>query len=511
MENSAFEQASAAYVQNQNGEILLSLGCDENGNAVTQDLSSIPHFLVCGFSGAGKTSFVQSVMTQLCSAQSPDDVRFIVYDSKAIDYSVFNGTPHMMLPVITDERKAAGAVLWLNTEVQRRIKTFFDAGTKDVAGYNRKSANPLPRIFAIFDDFSSASLDAQTVTALTTVLKNGRVAGVHCVIVTSMPSSQALQKDIISNLPCRISFCVSSRADSRVAIEQNGAENLQVPGEMIFKYQNIFTKCQAVYIPFADVQATMKSLCRQQKKDLNQLGNMAANIFTEEKPAQNQSANAATGDPLLAEAFDIILETGQASVSMLQRRMKIGYAQAARLIDEMEEKGLVGPFVGSKPRTILVTREQWDAMRGVSPKPKAAPQKNTVAKPALAKEPPIVLRDFSEFSVANGTISIYGNEVHVSKKVMTLYGSGTTTAHFTGDSFSALIYKKPRLFSPGYIEFKFKEKTAFTNNEPHLVDVKQSDIAEFLRSEFSSTQAKIVHRFLLQLAEDARVPITELS
>ena len=119
MENSAFEQASAAYVQNQNREILLSLGCDENGNAVTQDLSSIPHFLVCGFSGAGKTSFVQSVMTQLCSAQSPDDVRFIVYDSKAIDYSIFNGTPHMMLPVITDERKAAGAVLRLNTEVQR--------------------------------------------------------------------------------------------------------------------------------------------------------------------------------------------------------------------------------------------------------------------------------------------------------------------------------------------------------------------------------------------------------
>ena len=510
MENSAFEQASAAYVQNQNGEILLSLGCDENGNAVTQDLSSIPHFLVCGFSGAGKTSFVQSVMTQLCSAQSPDDVRFIVYDSKAIDYSVFNGTPHMMLPVSTDERKAAGAVLWLNTEVQRRIKTFFDAGTKDLAGYNRKSASPLPRIFAVFDDFSSASLDAQTVTALTNVLKNGRVAGIHCVIVTSMPSSQSLHKDIISNLPCRISFCVSSRADSRVAIEQNGAENLQVPGEMIFKYQNIFAKCQAVYIPFADVQATMKSLCRQQKKDLNQLGNMAANIFTEEKPAQNQSANAATGDPLLAEAFDIILETGQASVSMLQRRMKIGYAQGARLIDEMEEKGLVGPFVGSKPRAILVTREQWDAMRGVSPKPKAAQQKNTVAKPAAAKEPPIVLRDFAEFSVANGTISIYDNEIHVSKNVMTRYGSGTTSPHFGGAVLSSLVYKKPGLFSHGYIEFKIKPGTELINENPWLLDVKRENLSQLLKFEFNSAQAKLVRLFLLQLAEDARVPIIEM-
>lgn len=149
-------------------------------------------------------------------------------------------------------------------------------------------------------------------------------------------------------------------------------------------------------------------------------------------------------------------------------------------------------------------------MRGVAPKPKAVQQRSVETKPVVAKEPPIVLRDFSEFSVANGTISIYGNEVHVSKKVMTRYGSGTTTAHFTGDSFSALIYKKPRLFSPGYIEFKFKEKTDFTNNQPHLIDVSQSDIAEFLRSEFSSAQAKIVHLFLLQLAEDARVPITEI-
>lgn len=508
MENSVFEQASAAYTPNQNGEILLSLGCDENGKAFTQNLSSIPHFLVCGFSGAGKTSFVQSVMTQICSTQTPDDVRFVIYDSKAIDYGVFNGTPHMLLPVITDERKAAGAVQWLNTEVHRRIKAFSDAGAKDLAGYDRKSANPFPRIFAIFDDFSSASLDAQTVTVLTNVLKNGRVAGIHCMIVTSTPSSQALQKNIISNLPCRVSFCVSSRADSRVAIEQNGAENLQVPGEMIFKYQNILTKCQAVYIPFADVQATMKSLCRQQKKDLNQLGNMAANIFAEEKSIQNEDDLAE--DEMLSDAVEAVLETGQASVSMLQRRLKLGYARAARIVDEMEDKGLVGPFVGSKPRTILVTREQWDTMRGVSPKPKAAPQRNTAAKPVTAKEPPIILRDFSEFSVANGTISIYGNEVHVSKKVMTRYGSGTTTAHFTGDSFSALIYKKPRLFSPGYIEFKFKEKADFKNTEPHLVDVNQSNIAEFLRSEFSSAQVKIVHLFLLQLAEDARVPITEI-
>jgi len=404
MENSVYEQDLTAYAQNQNGEIIISLGRDANGGAFNQNLSSIPHFLVCGFSGAGKTSFVQSVMTQICSSQTEDDVRFIIYDSKAIDYSVLNGAPHMLLPVITDETKAAGAVLWLNTEVQRRIKALFDAGTKDIAGYNRSAATRLPRIFAIFDDFSSARFDTQTVAALTNVLKNGRVAGVHCVLVTSMPSSRALQKDIISNLPCRISFCVSSRADSRAAIEQNGAENLQVPGEMIFKYQNIFTKCQAAYIPFADVQATMKNLCKQQKKDLNQLGNMAANIFAEEK--SSQCTDELNGDEMLPACVDIVLETGQASVSMLQRKLKLGYARAARIVDEMEEKGIIGPFQGSKPRTILITKDQWDAMRDIAPKSAVNQQSDVATENTVVKEPPITLRDFAEFSVANGTISL---------------------------------------------------------------------------------------------------------
>ena len=279
---------------------------------------------------------------------------------------------------------------------------------------------------------------------------------------------------------------------------------------MIFKYQNIFAKCQALYVPFVDVQAAMKQLCKKQKKDLNQLGNMAANIFADEKTAQKETKGELDGDEMLPAAVDVVLETGQASVSMLQRRLKLGYARAARIVDEMEEMGIVGPFQGSIPREILITKQQWDAMRGVAPNPAVKQQSSAAAKRTVAEEPPIALRDFSEFSVANGTISIYGNEVHVSKKVMTRYGSGTTTAHFTGDSFSALIYKKPRLFSPGYIEFKFKDETDFTNNQPHLIDISQSDISEFLRSEFSSAQAKIVHLFLLQLAEDAHVPITEL-
>lgn len=503
MERSTVGQNSAVYEKNQSGEILLSLGYDETGKAFTQNISSIPHFLVCGFSGAGKTSFVQSVMTQLCSAYSPDDIRFFVYDSKAVDYSFFNEAPHMVLPVITDEKKLAGAVQWLNVEVQRRIKTFFDTGTRDLAGYNHRGVNTLPRIFAVFDDFSSASMDAQTVTALTDVLRTGRVAGVHCVIVTSMPSSRNLKKDFISNLPCRISFCVSSRADSRIAIEQNGAENLQIPGEMIFKYQSILVRCQAAYIPFEDVQATIKSLYEKQKKESDQLEYMTENIVVQEKAIKNEDVSDEA--EMLTKAIDVILETGLASVSMLQRRLKLGYARAARIIDELERRGIVGSFEGTNHRKILVTREQLRAVqRGVT-KSKAVQEESTTSK-----EPPIILRDFSEFSVVSGTISVYENKVHISKKIKTNYGGGTTSACFTGDSFSALIYKKPKLFSPGYFEFKFKSKTAIINNQPHLVTVSQSNVSEYLRSEFNSAQTKIVRLFLLQLAEDAHIPITEI-
>lgn len=358
MENSEYEQVSAGFVQNRNVEMLFDIGDDENGKVFTQDLSQIPHFLVCGFSGAGKTSFVQSVMTQLCSEQSPDDVRFVVFDSKGIDYSVFNGVPHMVCPAITDEQKVAGVVLWLNAEVQRRIKTFCDAGTKDFVAYNCKGKNTLPRIFAIFDDFSSANWDIQTIALLTDILKNGRVAGIHCVVVTSLPSSKVLKKDIISNLVCRISFCVSSKAGSRAAIEQNGAESLKVPGEMIFKYQNIFAKYHAAYVPFEDIQAATKSLGMQYGKN-DGLGDLEMYL---QKRGALQRMNEWDDDEMLQDAVEIVLETGMASVSMLQRRLKVGYARAVRIVDKMEEKGIVGPFEGSKARSILITREQWETM-----------------------------------------------------------------------------------------------------------------------------------------------------
>lgn len=505
IDNDTEKSVPVTYAQNQGGKIELCLGYDPNGNAFTQDISSISHFLICGFSGSGKTSFAQSMVTQICTTYSPDDVRFIIYDSKAIDYSVFNTVPHMLLPVITDTKKISGTVQWLNFEIQRRIEVLSAAGERDILGFNRKATEKLPHIIAIFDDFSSAFLDIQV---LNNVLKNGRIVGAHCIIITSTPSAQVLQKDIISNLPCRISFCVSSRADSRVAIEQNGAENLQIPGEMIFKYQNILVKCQALYIPFPNIRTTMQQLRKQQKKDINQLGDMAVQLFANEKIIKNIVPDKQSDDELLPAAIDVILETGQASVSILQRRLKLEYARAAQIIDEMEEKGIVSPLQGSTPRTILITKEQWNVKNGFAPKQETKQQNSITAKENPSKEKPIALRDFPKFSVVNGTIGITNNQVNVDKKVMTRFGSVTTTACFTGDSLSSLICRKPRLFSSGYVEFKIKEKTDIINNNPDLIDIDRNKAVEFLKLEFNNAQARIVHLFLLQLAEDTHIPIS---
>lgn len=363
----------------QNHELFLTLGCDENGLVLTQDLYTIPHFLVCGFTGAGKTTFIQSLLTQICKTKSPTDVKLIIFDSKVIDYNFFNGIPHLLLPVITDTSKMPGTMKWLEFEVQRRLKEFSIAGTKDLAGYNRKCNSPLPRVFIILDDFSSANLDAEAITALANVLKAGRVTGIHCVVVTSTPSSRTLQKDLISNLPCRISFCVSSRADSRVAIEQTGAENLQIPGEMIFKYQNIFQRCQATYIPFSDVLATMENLRQSKNANHYPFQGVVANVLAEDQRMQFE-------DELLPDAVDIILETGNVSVSILQRRLLLGYARAAHIIDLMELKGIIEPFQGSKPREILITKEQWDEMRGIAPNPQAAQQSNATKHPSVSRK-----------------------------------------------------------------------------------------------------------------------------
>lgn len=526
-QNCAYEGNIQQSNMSETGEIITPIGTKADGETFFQDISQIPHFLVCGFSGTGKTSFIQTVTTYIATHYSPEEVRFLIYDSKNVDYNDFNALPHLIMPVITDDRKAAGAILWLSLERKKRLKLLADSSTKDIVTYNKQCAasgnEKLPHLFVILDDFSSAQLDNDTTASLMDVLKNGRPVGIHFILVTSLTSSKVLQKDILSNVPCRISFCVSTRADSRVAIEQNGAENLCVPGELIFRWQNNLVKCQGVYMPDDDTRKAIKKLQRQNKKSVNALGNMAAQIF--EDPSSNQSTQTPTTAPeydeLLPAAVDVVFEMGQASVSMIQRRLKLGYARSARLVDMMEECGIVGPFEGSKLRQILITKAQWQAKNGtgkyydnnaVSESNRSASTGNTTSNTNADDDegPDIEMRDFAQFNFSDIGLCISDNQIKISNKVMTKYGPGTITASFNGKSVAGLTYKKPRMFSRGYIEFIMRPDVKIINTGSHLITIKKDDLSDILKIEFDNNVSHAMKTFMTQISQDIGVPLNEL-
>lgn len=508
-------------------EIIAPIGTRANGESFFQEISQIPHFLICGFSGSGKTSFVQTVTTYIVAHYPPEKVRFIIYDFKNVDYNVFNALPHLIMPVITDGRKASGMISWLSFENKKRLKLFADSSVKDITAYNKQCAmsdgQKLPHLFVILDDFSSVQFDDDTAASLMDVLKNGRPVGIHFVIVTSLTSSRVLHKDILSNVPCRISFCVSTRADSRVAIEQNGAENLSVPGELIFRWQNNLVKCQGVYVPDEEAQKTIRKLQRKNQNSIATLGNKAAQIFDNPSAEQNAKATVTSldEDELFPAAVDVVLETGQASVSMLQRRLKLGYSRIARLVTMMEERGVVGPFDGSKPRQILITKGQWQTIKNGTDKSfdktaissnQSSFVSNTTPNTETddVEDPDIIMRDFAQFNLSDIGLCITDNKIKISNKIMTKYGPGTTTVSFNGKSIAGLTYKKPRMFSRGYIEFIMKPNVKIINNSSQLITITRENLSDILKIAFDNNVSHTMRTFMTQISQDIDVPLSVL-
>lgn len=517
-------------LENNVGYLPVPLGNTEKGTLV-QDLADLPHILICGSSGSGKTSFVQSLMTFLITNNDASKAKFLIFDSKNVDYSMFNDIPHLLIPIIGDSRKFMGAEQWIVTEIKRRFKLFSDKGVKDVRKFNENTSDIgtiLPDIFIIIDDFSSLPQSTEAVSVLQEILKNGRTVGIHALLVTSITSSKVLQRDIVSNIPCRISFYVASRADSRVAIQQNGAELLSYPGEFYFRSQNGMVKGQSIYYSDDQIASAIKAARQKNMKNISALGSMAAGIFEKSSSTQksneqgiptNQTNRRSLGDDLLPDAVDIVLETGQASASMLQRRLKLGYARAASIIDEMEELGYIGPFTGSKPRTILISKAQWAVSRSrntathtnevVSQKKSSDSMSRT--RPRIADDnPDIPMRSFPRFHAGTSTLSISDNKIRLEFKIITKHGPGTTTAEFNGKSVATLIYKKPRLFSNGYIQFKPKSQVGIDNRNPALLNVTKDNAVDYLRIDFGSAEAKTMKLFMGQISEDIGISVTEL-
>ncbi len=354
-------------------KLTVGLGKDIAGNVTLADLAKMPHTLIAGSTGSGKSVCINSLIVSLLYKATPDEVRFLMVDPKVVELGVYNGIPHLLVPVVTDPRKAAGALNWAVGEMLNRYKLFADANVRDLESYNRLMAEKkaenqeepltkLPQIVIIIDELADLMMAApnEVEDSICRLAQMARAAGMHLVIATQRPSVDVITGIIKANIPSRIAFAVSSQVDSRTILDMGGAEKLLGRGDMLFAPVGSPkpTRIQGCFVSDKEIEAVVEFVKNAASADYDQ--NIAEEI--ERQAVAEKSSGASdeddADDPMMMEAVKCVVEAGQASTSLLQRRLRLGYARAGRLIDQMEQKGIVGPHEGSKPRQVLISYQQ---------------------------------------------------------------------------------------------------------------------------------------------------------
>ena len=355
-------------------KLSLALGKDIAGKSVVADLADMPHLLIAGTTGSGKTVCVNCLVMSLLFSSGPDEVKFLMIDPKMVELAVFNGLPHLLCPVVTDAKKAAASLSWVVNEMENRYKLLAKVGARNIDIFNKKIQKEtdkwldddnrpierLPFIIIIIDELADLMVVARDAieNAITRLAQLSRAVGIHMVLATQRPSVNVVTGVIKANFPARISFKVASKVDSRTVLDMNGADKLLGNGDMLFIEPSAAkpVRAQGSLITDAEIERIVEYVKTQRKIAYDE-----SILSIQEKKAASKTFEK---DELFDEAVKKILETGQASVSMLQRRLGLGYTRAARLIDAMEDEGIVGPYRGSKPREILVnTEEQKENMK----------------------------------------------------------------------------------------------------------------------------------------------------
>lgn len=331
--------------------LTIALGKDISGSPVIADLADMPHLLIAGATGSGKTVCVNSVIASLLFKYTPDDLKFLMVDPKMVELSIYNNTPHLLCPVVTEPKKVSVALNWVVNEMDGRYKLFAESGSRNIEIYNKKASETekMPYIVVIIDELADLMVVAQQdiESAITRLAQLSRAVGIHIILATQRPSVDVITGIIKANFPARISFKVASKVDSRTVLDMNGADKLLGKGDMLFIEPGASKpiRAQGSLVSDAEIERIVKYVKEQRGPEYN------IDILKEEKKAKFKTFER---DEVYDEAVKLVLQTRQASVSMLQRRLGLGYTRAARLIDMMEDEGIVGPYVGSKPREILV-------------------------------------------------------------------------------------------------------------------------------------------------------------
>ncbi len=356
--------------KNFKAKTAFALGKDISGTPIVTDISKMPHVLIAGTTGSGKSVCINSLITSILYKADPNEVKFIMIDPKVVELKVYNGIPHLLIPVVTDPKKAAGALNWAVQEMTKRYKMFADNNVRDLKGYNElaelQGEKKLEQIIIIVDELADLMMVAprDVEDAICRLAQMARAAGMHLVIATQSPRADIITGLIKTNIPSRIAFAVQSQLDSRIIMDIGGAEKLLGKGDMLFLPMGASkpTRIQGAFISDNEVEKIIEFV---KQDDIKYDEDVLEKIESGVAPEKEESAGDA--DEFLPKAIEIVVEAGQASASLLQRRLSVGYSRAGRLIDQLEARGIIGPHEGAKPRAVLISRAEYAEMMMQNP------------------------------------------------------------------------------------------------------------------------------------------------
>ena len=358
--------------EDNSSKLSVALGKDVAGQTIIADIAKMPHVLIAGSTGSGKSVCINTIISSFVYNAKPSEVKLVMIDPKVVELSVYNGIPHLLIPVVTDPKKAAGALAWAVQEMDDRYNKFAQKGVRDLKGYNKAiekedEARKLPQIVIIVDELADLMMVAakDVEDAICRLAQKARAAGMHLVIATQRPSVDVITGLIKANIPSRIAFAVSSQVDSRTILDQVGAEKLLGKGDMLYYPAGAPKpiRVQGAFVSDGEVEKIVDFIKSNGTANYSEdILETIENSNKSDKELQEMSEEDDT-DPFLMDAIDVVVETGQASTSFIQRRFKVGYARAGRIIDQMEERGVISGYQGSKPRQVLMSKEKWEELK----------------------------------------------------------------------------------------------------------------------------------------------------
>lgn len=375
------ELISSDIFKNAKSKINVALGKDIAGNIICADLAKMPHLLIAGTTGSGKSVCINTMITSILYNATPDEVKILLIDPKQVEFIVYNGIAHLAVPVVTDARKASGALSWAVSEMEKRYKLFSEKGVRDIGGYNKyvdkhnrnnSSDEPMLKkmhqIVIFIDELSDLMMVApnEVESSICRLAQMARAAGMHLVIATQRPSVNVITGVIKANIPSRIALSVSSGVDSRTILDMSGAEKLLGNGDMLFNPTGSSKplRVQGCFISDEEVESLVDFIKNEAESTydeeiMTEIEKQAAKAGKDDKEGMTGDGSMEYQDEMFPNAVEVVLEAKMASTTLLQRKLRLGYARAARIMDELEEHGIIGPFEGSKPREVLITKQQW--------------------------------------------------------------------------------------------------------------------------------------------------------